>query len=228
MHVKLLNISERPPRPTFYRLVGKRSLDLILVLASAPFILSVLALVALVVRFGIGSPVLFRQKRTGKGGQQFLLYKFRTMIDMRDAQGKQADDELRITKLGRFLRATSLDELPGLWNVLCGEMSLVGPRPLLPEYLDRYSAEQFRRHEVPAGLTGLAQVNGRNALSWDEKFLFDIQYVREQSLWLDMKILLRTVFPVLKRDGITAANHATMPPFTGSEQFTPRELRDAA
>ncbi len=171
----------------------KRALDLALastgLLAAAP----VLAGVAAAVRLGIGSPVLFRQRRPGLHGRPFLLAKFRTMTDARGPDGRPLPDEQRLTRLGRLLRATSLDELPQLWNVLRGDMSLVGPRPLLMEYLERYTPEQARRHEVKPGLTGWAAVNGRNALSWDEKFALDVWYVDHRSLTLDLEVLARTV-----------------------------------
>jgi lipopolysaccharide/colanic/teichoic acid biosynthesis glycosyltransferase len=144
------------------------------------------------------------------------MYKFRTMRDTRDTEGKLLPDEQRLTRLGRFLRSTSLDELPELFNVVRGEMSLVGPRPLLMQYLERYSPEQARRHEVKPGITGWAQINGRNAISWDEKFALDVWYVDHQSLWLDLKILLLSVWKVVRRDGISAESHATMPEFMGT------------
>ena len=165
----------------------------------------------------LGSPVLFTQVRPGVHGKPFLMVKFRTMTDERDASGALLPDAKRLTPFGRFLRASSLDELPELWNVLRGEMSLVGPRPLLMEYLPLYSPEQARRHEVRPGITGWAQVNGRNAISWADKFALDVWYVDNRSLWLDVKILWRTVRKVLVRDGISAAGEATMPKFTGQK-----------
>ena len=164
----------------------------------------------------MGSPVLFKQVRPGLRGRPFMMYKFRTMTDERDIQGRLLPDEQRLTKLGRFLRSTSLDELPELFNVLKGDMSLVGPRPLLMEYLPLYTPEQARRHEVRPGITGWAQVNGRNAISWEEKFRYDVWYVDNWSFWLDIKILWMTIVSVLKREGISAQGHVTMPPFTGS------------
>lgn len=164
----------------------------------------------------MGRPVLFRQLRPGLGGRPFVLYKFRTMAEERDAQDNLLPDEQRLIRLGRWLRATSLDELPELWNVLKGDMSLVGPRPLLMEYLERYTPEQARRHEVKPGITGWAQVNGRNALSWEEKFKLDVWYVDNWNLWLDLKIIFMTVVKVLRREGISAEGHATMPEFMGS------------
>ena len=168
------------------------------------------------VRRKLGSPAFFRQVRPGLHGRPFRMVKFRSMTDARGADGQLLPDAERLSAFGRFLRATSLDELPGLWNVLRGDMSLVGPRPLLMEYLPLYSPEQARRHEVRPGITGWAQVNGRNALSWDEKFKLDVWYVDNRSMWLDIKILWLTVRKVLVRDGISAAGEATMPRFTGS------------
>lgn len=178
----------------------------------------ILLILAALVRFKLGSPVLFRQKRPGLGSVPFQMLKFRSMRDAVDAHGTTLPDAERLTSFGRLLRSTSLDELPGLWNVLVGNMSLVGPRPLLMEYLPLYSPEQARRHEVRPGITGWAQVNGRNALSWDEKFALDVWYVDHQSLWLDIKILFLTVLKVFKREGISAAGEATMPRFTGSKE----------
>lgn len=165
----------------------------------------------------LGFPVLFTQRRPGLQRKPFHMYKFRTMSEARDTSGRLLPDENRLTRLGRILRATSLDELPELWNVLRGDMSLVGPRPLLMEYLEHYSPEQARRHEVRPGITGWAQVNGRNTLSWEDKFRLDIWYVDNQSLWLDVRILVRTVVRVLSGKDISAMGHATMPPFTGSK-----------
>ena len=193
-------------------------------LALSPLLAAIGALVALT----IGRPVLFRQERPGLGGKSFTLIKFRTMTDERDQQGELLPDEDRLPRLGRFLRSTSLDELPELWNVLRGDMSLVGPRPLLMEYLELYTPEQFRRHEATPGLTGLAQVSGRNSLSWEEKFALDVQYVDQLSWLLDLKILLHTVAQVLKRDGISADNHPTMPRFHGTPPVTEITSRQAA
>ena len=188
--------------------------------SAAAFGLLVLALpllvLALLVRRKLGSPVFFRQMRPGLHGQPFEMVKFRTMTDGRNAQGELLPDSERLPAFGRFLRSSSLDELPELWNVLKGQMSLVGPRPLLMEYLPLYSAEQYRRHEVRPGVTGWAQVNGRNAISWEEKFALDVWYVENQSFWLDIKILWLTVKKVLIKDGISAAGEATMAKFTGS------------
>lgn len=173
-----------------------------------------LALIGLV-RIKHGSPVLFSQLRPGYKGRLFRLYKFRTMTNSCDSEGRPLPDSVRLTEFGQFLRATSLDELPELWNVLQGEMSLVGPRPLLNEYLPLYSLRQARRHEVRPGITGWAQVNGRNALSWEEKFELDVWYVENQSMLLDLAILWKTAVAVVRRDGISSQGHATMPPFNG-------------
>jgi lipopolysaccharide/colanic/teichoic acid biosynthesis glycosyltransferase len=169
------------------------------------------------IRSKLGSPVFFRQMRPGQYGKPFQMVKFRSMTDVRGSDGQLLPDADRLTPFGRFLRASSLDELPGLWNVLKGDMSLVGPRPLLLEYLPLYSPEQARRHNVRPGITGWAQVNGRNALSWDDKFKLDVWYVDNRSLWLDINILWLTVRKVLVREGISAAGEATMPKFTGTK-----------
>lgn len=179
--------------------------------------LPVQAVLALLVRQKLGSPVLFRQMRPGKDGEVFELVKFRTMLEVDEASGLVTDEQ-RMTRFGGFLRSTSLDELPSLWNVVKGDMSLVGPRPLLVRYLERYSPAQARRHEVRPGITGLAQVSGRNAISWDEKFAKDVEYVDNRSLLLDLKIVVATVAKVVKRDGIAAAGEVTMGEFMGSEQ----------
>lgn len=179
----------------------------------------VYAVIAVWARISIGSPVLFSQRRPGLNGAPFILYKFRTMTQERDDNGQLLPDGMRLTALGRFLRATTLDESLEFVNVLKGDMSLVGPRPLLMQYLERYSPEQARRHEVKPGMTGWAQVNGRNAITWDEKFKLDVWYVEHQSLWLDVKILMMTVWKVLRREGISAADDATMPEFLGNEKL---------
>jgi len=194
----------------------KRAFDLLLVAIAAPFWLPVLAVVAILVRFKLGSPVFFRQKRPGVNAQIFVMIKFRTMTDARDASGALLPDAVRLTPFGKLLRSTSLDELPELLNVLRGDMSLVGPRPLMIQYLERYSPRQARRHEVMPGITGLVQVKGRNALTWEEKFEWDVRYVETQSFWLDVKILALTIKTVLFRTGISAAGDATMPEFRGS------------
>ncbi len=175
----------------------------------------------------MGTPVIFKQMRPGLNGKPFCMYKFRTMTNEKDEQGNLLPDELRLTRLGRFLRSTSLDELPELFNVLKGDMSLVGPRPLLMQYLDRYTPEQARRHEVKPGITGWAQVNGRNAITWEKKFALDVWYVDNWSLWLDIKILAITVVKVFKREGISAAGEATMPEFMGYKEST-KTIEEAA
>jgi sugar transferase EpsL len=200
-----------------YRLVGKRLLDLALTVPAVLVLSPVFAIVASVVRAKLGSPVLFRQRRPGLHGRIFTIYKFRTMIDAYGADGRHLSDSDRLTPLGSFLRASSLDELPELFNVLRGDMSLVGPRPLLVQYLSRYTPEQMRRHDVLPGITGLAQVEGRNALTWDEKFDWDLEYVRRQSLRLDLNIIARTVQKIIRREGISQPGHATAEEFTGSE-----------
>ena len=178
----------------------------------------ILIVISLMIRREMGTPVFFNQTRPGRHGKPFQMIKFRTMRDAVHTDGHPLPDAERLTKLGRFLRSSSLDELPELWNVLKGEMSLVGPRPLLMEYLPLYSPEQARRHEVRPGVTGWAQVNGRNAISWDEKFALDVWYVENRSLWLDMKIIWLTLGKVIKRDGISAAGEATMPKFEGEKR----------
>lgn len=193
-----------------------RLFDVLMVIIVLPFLLMIMLFLILVVRLNIGSPVFFMQNRAGKDGEIFKMYKFRTMTDSKDESGALLSDEKRLTVFGKWLRSTSLDELPELWNVLRGEMSLVGPRPLLVEYLPLYSPEQARRHKVRPGITGWAQVNGRNTISWEDKFRLDVWYVENQSLWLDIKILWLTVKKVLLRDGISAEGDATMPRFMGS------------
>ncbi|SUA99147.1 Putative colanic biosynthesis UDP-glucose lipid carrier transferase [Pannonibacter phragmitetus] len=193
----------------------KRFVDVVLVLLAAPLWVPLLAMLAIVVRVKLGSPVFFSQIRPGRDGKPFRLIKFRSMTNARDASGALLPDAERLPPFGRLLRSTSLDELPELLNVLKGDMSLVGPRPLLMEYLPLYSAEQARRHELRPGLTGWAQVNGRNALSWEDKFKLDVWYVDNHSLWLDLKILLLTLWKVVKREGISASGEATMSPFKG-------------
>ena len=174
-------------------------------------------LICIGIIFTIGFPIFFKQKRPGINGIPFYFYKFRTMTNEKDNNGKLLPDEKRLTKFGNIFRKTSLDELPSLWNVLKGDMSLVGPRPLLMEYLPLYSKEQMRRHEVKPGITGWAQINGRNTISWDEKFKLDVWYVDNQSIWLDTKILFITAWKVLKREGISQKGHVTMERFRGSK-----------
>jgi sugar transferase EpsL len=198
------------------RRLQKRAFDLVLVIPGLPVLLPLLLCIALAVRFKLGSPVLFSQERPGRGGKPFTLYKFRTMNDAKDATGHLLPDAERLTPFGKFLRSTSLDELPELWNILKGDMSLVGPRPLLMEYLPLYSERQARRHEVKPGLTGWAQVNGRNALRWEDRLEMDVWYVDHQSFWLDLQIFWMTIWTVLKRRGISHEGSATMEPFRGS------------
>lgn len=194
----------------------KRSLDIILAGLGLVVLLPLLIGLSFIIVLQMGSPVVFKQMRPGLHGKPFHMYKFRTMTNNKDELGNSLPDEQRLTRLGRFLRSTSLDELPELFNVLKGDMSLVGPRPLLIQYLDRYTLEQARRHEVKPGITGWAQVNGRNAITWEEKFALDVWYVDNWSLWLDMKIIFITLVKVFKREGISAAGEATMTEFMGS------------
>lgn len=195
----------------FIKVILDISISLLGLIILFPF----LVFIGLLVMWNMGKPIFFKQLRPGKNGNPFLLYKFRTMLNEYDVCGRLLSDEIRLTKLGRFLRSSSLDELPELINVLKGDMSLVGPRPLLMQYLDRYTHEQARRHEVKPGITGWAQVNGRNAISWEEKFAMDVWYVDNWSFWLDFKILAMTVIKVIKQEGISANRHATMPEFLG-------------
>lgn len=202
----------------FYRKLGKRLFDLVVALTVLLVGSPVLLLLAGLVRLKLGAPVIFHQQRPGRHGKPFMIYKFRTMTDARDAQGQLLSDEVRLTTFGRFLRSTSLDELPELFNVLRGEMSLVGPRPLLMQYLDRYTPQQQHRHDVRPGLTGWAQVNGRNAISWEDKFILDLWYRNHVSFWLDLKIIAFTIRNVLKREDISQHGHVTMPEFMGIQQ----------
>lgn len=195
----------------------KRLFDILVSLGALLVLALPLLLLAGVVRYKLGSPILFRQVRPGLRGRPFKMMKFRTMTDECGADGELLPDVLRLTTFGRFLRASSLDELPELWNVLRGEMSLVGPRPLLMEYLPLYSPDQARRHEVRPGITGWAQINGRNAVSWEARFRLDVWYIDHRSLWLDLKILWLTVRKVMVREGINAQGEATMPRFTGNK-----------
>ena len=199
-----------------YAKYGKRLLDFTLSLAALLVLWPVLLAVAVLVRCKLGSPVIFRQERPGKDEKIFTLYKFRTMTDARDADGNLLPDAVRLTKFGRLLRSTSLDELPELINILRGDMSIVGPRPLLVKYLPLYNEKQHRRHEVRAGLTGYAQVHGRNAISWEEKFDLDVYYVDHLSFGLDVQIFFDTIRAVLKREGISSGDSATMEPFCGT------------
>ncbi len=194
---------------------AKRLFDLVLLFVGLTLVLPLFLIVALMVRIRLGSPVFFRQMRPGYKGRPFELIKFRTMTDDRDSAGGLLEDGARLTPFGRALRATSLDELPELWNILKGEMSFVGPRPLLMHYLPLYSSEQARRHDVLPGITGWAQVKGRNALNWEEKFEYDVWYVDNRSLKLDLKILAMTIGLIFSGKGVSADGHATMPPFEG-------------
>lgn len=196
----------------------KRLFDFFVALSALFILLPIILAVALFIRVKLGSPILFTQARPGLHGQIFNIMKFRSMLDAKDEQGNILPDELRLTHFGRLLRSTSLDELPGLFNVLKGDMSLVGPRPLLVQYLPLYNKEQSRRHNVRPGITGWAQVNGRNAISWEEKFSLDVWYVDNITFWLDIKILLLTIKKVLVKEGISAEGHVTIEPFTGQSQ----------
>jgi len=196
---------------------GKRAFDLFLGTSLLILVIPIMGVIAIWLLFSLGKPLLFTQLRPGKDNLPFILYKFRTMSEKYDQRGRLLPDSLRISALGRFLRKLSLDELPELFNVIRGDMSLVGPRPLLMEYLERYTPEQARRHEVKPGITGWAQVNGRNAITWEEKFKYDVWYVDNMSLWLDVKILALTAWKVLKMEGISQPGQATMEEFMGRE-----------
>jgi len=196
----------------------KRLFDFLVALSALLTLLPVIIAVSILIRSKLGSPILFTQDRPGLNGKTFKMMKFRTMLDSKDERGNLLPDDQRMTKFGSFLRSTSLDELPGLLNVIKGDMSLVGPRPLLVQYLPLYSKEQARRHDVRPGITGWAQVNGRNAISWDDKFKLDVWYVDNQSFWLDIKILLLTVKKVLVRDGITGHGQVTTKFFEGNDK----------
>lgn len=195
----------------------KRAFDLIIAMMALSLAWPLMALVAVLVRVNLGSPVLFRQQRPGLNAKPFYVYKFRTMLSACDANGELLPDEKRMTRFGSFLRRSSLDELPQLFNVLKGELSLVGPRPLLMEYLPLYNAEQARRHLVKPGITGWAQVNGRNAISWEDKFKYDVWYVDHQSFWLDIRILWLTILKVVRSEGISQTGNVTMERFQGSD-----------
>lgn len=200
----------------FYERFIKRPMDFCLALAALIVLSPVLLITAILVRIKLGSPIIFSQERPGLNERIFKLYKFRSMSDARDKDGNLLPDDQRLGKFGKMLRSTSLDELPELWNILKGDMSVVGPRPLLVRYLDRYNEHQARRHEVRPGFTGLAQVNGRNAISWEEKFDYDVQYVDNITFLGDWKIILETVRVVLKRDGVSSENSVTMEEFMGT------------
>jgi len=201
-----------------YSLWAKRALDLCIAVPAIVILSPLLLVVAIVLRIALGSPTLFSQQRAGLHGRPFNLLKFRTMTDARDETGKLLPDDQRLTRLTRFVRSLSLDELPELINVLKGEMSVVGPRPLLLEYLPRYTPEQMRRHEVRPGLTGWAQINGRNAITWEQKFAHDVWYVDHMSFWLDLKIIVITVWKIITREGIAQPGAATMEEFRGSQE----------
>lgn len=207
-----------PHQKGFYEKFIKRPQDILLSLMAMIVLSPVLLITAVLVRTKLGSPVIFKQKRPGLDEKVFTLYKFRTMTDAKDSDGNLLPDEVRLTKFGKLLRSTSLDELPELWNIFCGDIAVVGPRPLLVEYLSRYNEEQRRRHEVRPGLSGLAQVNGRNAISWEDKFKYDIQYVDHVTFLGDWKIIFQTILNVIKRDGINSETAATMEVFMGTEE----------
>ncbi|MFR8584515.1 MAG: sugar transferase [Thomasclavelia ramosa] len=206
-----------PHQKGFYEKFIKRPQDILLSLMAMIVLSPVLLITAVLVRTKLGSPVIFKQKRPGLDEKVFTLYKFRTMTDAKDSDGNLLPDEVRLTKFGKLLRSTSLDELPELWNIFCGDIAVVGPRPLLVEYLSRYNEEQRRRHEVRPGLSGLAQVNGRNAISWEDKFKYDIQYVDHVTFLGDWKIIFQTILNVIKRDGINSETAATMEVFMGTK-----------
>jgi len=207
--------------PSAYYLFGKYFMDMVLTIPALIILSPVILIVALGVRFRLGSPVIFKQTRPGLHGRPFSIYKFRTMTDASGKDGKLLSDAERLTRFGQFLRSTSLDELPALLNVLKGDMSLVGPRPLLMQYLGRYTPEQGRRHDVKPGITGWAQINGRNAITWEEKFKLDVWYVDNRSLWLDIKIIFLTIWKIFRCENINQAGQATM------EEFIPIEKRSS-
>ncbi|MGK0724370.1 sugar transferase [Aerococcus urinaeequi] len=200
----------------FYRNYGKRMIDIVLSFVALIILAPLLIIIGVLVYFKLGSPILFTQERPGKDGEVFKLYKFRTMTAEKDGTGTLLPDSVRLTKFGKFLRSTSLDELPELWNILIGDMSIVGPRPLLVQYLPLYNNHQKRRHDVRPGLTGYAQVNGRNALSWQEKFNYDVEYVDKINFLLDTQIVFKTIKQVLIKDGISSETSATMEAFKGN------------
>lgn len=220
MHSKVTQTIDVKEGVMQYSKLVKSILDRVVAAITLVVFSPIMLLIAIAIYLRMGRPILFTQPRPGKDGRIFTFYKFRTMTEERNLDGNLLPNAQRITALGQLLRQTSLDELPQLWNVLKGDISFVGPRPLLTEYLDYYNPEQARRHEVKPGITGWAQVNGRNAISWEKKFELDVWYVDKWSLLLDIRILWLTVVKVLKREGISAADHATMPRFTGSQQST--------
>lgn len=203
-------------KKTFYQLFGKRILDILLSGIALIVFSPIILIVGILVRIKLGSPIIFKQERPGKSEKIFSMYKFRTMTDKRDHNGEYLPDEIRLTKFGKMLRATSLDELPELWNILKGDMSIVGPRPLLVEYLPLYSEKQRKRHKVRPGLTGLAQVNGRNAISWEEKFDLDVYYVDKISFFNDLTIIIQTCKKVIKKENINTINNNIPEKFKGS------------
>lgn len=211
-------MNKKSRKDGFYNKYIKRLLDIILSLLAIIILSPILIILAILVRTKLGSPIIFKQKRPGKDEKIFILYKFRTMTDEKDEEGNLLPDDKRLTKFGKFLRATSLDELPELFCILIGTMSFVGPRPLLVEYLNLYNEEQKHRQDVRPGLTGLAQVNGRNAISWEDKFKYDIEYVNKVNLGLDIKIIFMTVGKVFKRDGINQEGNATMEKYKGEKK----------
>lgn len=213
---ELVEETTTPPKQGVYVRYVKRVLDFVLALLALLLFWWVLAIVAILVRIKLGSPVIFKQPRPGKDEKIFTLYKFRSMTDARDECGNLLSDEVRLTDFGKWLRSTSLDELPELFNILKGDMSIVGPRPLLVSYLPLYNAEQRKRHNARPGLTGLAQVNGRNAVAWEERFCMDVEYVEQCSFLLDARIVFMTALAVIRRDGISDAASSTMSPFGGS------------
>ncbi|WP_311202515.1 sugar transferase [Peribacillus aracenensis] len=214
----------KPSKGGIYRRFGKRAMDFILSLLAIITFSPIILGVALLVRIKLGSPVLFKQKRPGLNENVFMMYKFRTMTDERDENGELLSDNIRLTKFGRFLRSTSLDELPELFNIIKGDMSIVGPRPLLVQYLPLYNKHQKRRHEVRPGLSGLAQVNGRNSINWESKFNLDVEYVENVSFSGDWKIIFQTIKKVFVREGINSEAAATMEPFNGSNKKERIEL----
>lgn len=211
----------------FYDCVIKRAIDFFGAFLALVLLSPVLCVLCVLVRVKLGSPVLFKQQRPGKNGKIFTLYKFRTMTDERDENGELLPDEVRLTKFGQLMRSLSLDELPEFINILKGDMSFVGPRPLLVDYLELYSERQAKRHDVRPGLTGLAQANGRNLLTWNDRFEYDVEYVENVSLWLDIKILFKTVAGVLRREGISSENSVTMERFTGEAKVTEQVKAEA-
>ena len=211
-----MNVTEVKPNNGIYRRFLKRPMDFILSLMAIIVLSPVLIIVAILVRLKLGSPVLFKQKRPGLNEKIFTMHKFRTMTDEKDENGELLPNHIRLTKFGRILRATSLDELPELFNILKGDMSIIGPRPLLIEYLPLYNEKQKHRHDVRPGLSGLAQVNGRNAISWEDKFDYDVEYVESISLLLDLKLIVQTLLKVFKREGVNKSDNVTMEKFKGT------------